>query len=243
MGIVASTNVSFKDLYRGTSWGQSTSTIADVSTNKQFSAFPSVTHLRNQFGIEYDASNPINGTQGTEWKASQTIGLYTADALLTQGTAQDGFLKGFFLGAGSFNYGTRYNPNSVGTNELSIDGQVITHNGQTVVFDNDFSGTGYYNNGSVAEFRLGLETASAGAPPADIISAIIIQISGNAAITGNGQQDSFKLDVANASVNSAPLSNTRLIFWNQTAFGDNTAWTNFTSAWDGSGDLFIAFVA
>jgi len=237
MGIVASTNVSFKDLYRGTSWGQGT--LADVSTNKQFS-IAAITHLRNQFGIEYDVSNPINGTQSTEWKASQTVGLYLADAILTQ--AINGDLRGSIGAFGSCSYGNRYNPNSISGRQLSIDGELISHNGQPVEIDNANVGIGF-NNGTTPEFRLGLRTASAGAPPADIISAIIIQISGNAFVTQNGQQDSFKLDVANATNNNTPFSNLRYMVWQQAAFGDNTAWTNMTNAWDGSGDMFIAFVA
>jgi hypothetical protein len=244
MGIVASTNISFKNLYRGTSWGQSTSTIADVSTNKQFQTFPSITHLRNQFGIDYDASNPINGTQGTEWKASQTVGLYLADALLTQQISNISGGQSFGSKTSSFGYGTRYNPNNIDGpgRELSIDGELISHNGQPVIFETDFFGAGYFTDGSTEEFRLGLKTASAGSPPADIISSIIIQISGNTAISGNGQQDSFKLDVANASYNQAPFTNTRFIFWNQAAFGDNTAWTDMTNAWDGTGDMVISFL-
>jgi len=239
MGIVASTNVSFKNLYRGTSRGQSNSTIADVSTNKQFS-ISAITHLRNQFGIEYDASNPINGTQGTEWKASQTVGLYLADAILTQQITFGTDLKGSLTsGCG---YGNRYNPNNFTGRQLSIDGVLITHNGQVVTFDDGFAGTGYYNDGTTERFQLSVETASAGPPAADFVSSIIIQISGNAAVTQNGQQDSFTLDLANAS-STGTLGNIRFIFWNQTDFGDNTAWTNMTNAWDGSGDMFIAFVA
>jgi len=241
MGIVASTNVSFKDLYRGTSWGQSTSTIADVSTNKQY-VTSSVTHLRNQFGIEYDVSNPINGTQGTEWKASQTVGLYLADLLITQNT-QTNFNGNIGVGAAT-GYGTRYNPNSITGLQLSVDGELISDNGSPVLVDNNFFGVGFETvGGGTPYFRLGLESDGGTTPPIDIITSIIIQISGNAAITGNGQQDCFKLDLADASINSAPVGTLRLWGWTQTDFGDNTAWNNMVSAWDGSGDMFIAFVA
>jgi hypothetical protein len=248
MGLVKSTNVRFSDLYN---YGFNFTSIYNAEPN--LAAFvgdirPDKT-VSSLAVLRYGAMRKSGDTSvnsftiGDEWKASNTIDTALADGAISQGTYETNhYGYSADAAAGTYGYGTRWNPNGIAADQLSENTVAVTHNGASVTVDK----IGYDSGDQL--FELWLKSTSASfSGHTDIIGSFSVTTSevGTTGAPSGLPALFYRCVTFPQSLASVALIGATTFYlrytWTESDVG-TTQWNEMLSIWDGSGgNLLVSF--